>query len=244
MDFYTSLAEEDFAKAKFGGETIFKNKNFLLKKFSIKNSTDSSSTRRDVGDYYIISYDRKKLGIKRFENALSSKICDVLKGLVDLSRPLIVGLGNQNVVADSLGSQTIDKLSSTRKNNTLLKPSVYGLTGIESASMVKAVALSARPSAVITVDTLGCISPDKLFSTVQITTAGITPGEAVGNKRQKIDKNLLGIDVISVGIPLISYTQEDDIWVTPKEIDVIVERTSKILADGIKKSCSNKRSFG
>ena len=115
----------------------------------------------------------------------------------------------------------------------LFKPWVYGECKIESADSVNGIVSVTKPSAVIAIDTLGCLGIDKLFSSFQLSTAGITPGEAVGNARTRLDEKTLGVPVITLGVPLISVDPEEEVCVTPKEIDIVVDVAANVLSESI-----------
>ena len=67
-----------------------------------------------------------------------------------------------------------------------------------------------------------------------MSNTGITPGSGVGNYRNHIDEKFLGIPVVSIGVPtVISLDNEGDMFVTPKDIDVIVKRAASLIAMGI-----------
>ena len=132
---------------------------------------------------------------------------------------LVVGLGNRDIRADALGIEVINRLIITRpyfEENSLLArgartelsaiaPGVYGLTGIQSGDIVKAVAEKVRPNLVIAVDSLAAARVSRLYSSYQITTAGIQPGSGISSGKKYIDFQSLGVPVISVGVPLALY---------------------------------------
>ncbi|HOD01910.1 MAG: Germination protease precursor [Firmicutes bacterium ADurb.Bin300] len=130
---------------------------------------------------------------------------------------------------------------------------VLGQTGIETAEILNAIAGAVKPAAIITIDALAARKLDRLGRTVQLCDTGISPGSGVGNTRKRIDSQSTGYPVISIGIPTVvdAYTlardvtgkKDDDdeaesgiepacenMMVTPREIDVVVERASKLIA--------------
>jgi hypothetical protein len=98
-----------------------------------------------------------------------------------------------------------------------------------------------RPDAVITVDALAARSTERLGRTVQMCNTGIVPGSGVGNARQEISKRTVGEPVISIGVPTVvdasafvndfsgnESSAESGMMVTPKEVDLMIERASKL----------------
>ncbi|MCI8991286.1 MAG: GPR endopeptidase [Eubacterium sp.] len=132
---------------------------------------------------------------------------------------LVVGLGNRDVTPDSLGPRVVDQIS---MNRHLVKefgkdvfgweeecqisgmvPGVMAQTGMESQEIILGVMKETKPNLVIVVDALAARSAKRLNRTIQVSDAGIAPGSGVGNHRQAINKESLGVPVISVGIPMV-----------------------------------------
>ena len=124
-----------------------------------------------------------------------------------------------------------------------------GQTGIETAELIRSVCRQVSPAAVIAVDALASESIARLGTTVQLTDTGISPGSGVQNKRQTLNEQTLGVPVIAVGIPTvvdaasIASSQADEsgtplsgCMVTPREIDVIIDKASSLLALAINKA--------
>ena len=179
---------------------------------------------------------------------------------------LVVGLGNDSMTPDALGPRCCALVLATRHISgelaksaglgslrpvTTLTPGVLGRTGIESGELIAAAVRSLRPAAVITVDALAARSLQRLGCTIQIADTGIVPGSGVGNARLEISKNTLGVPVIALGVPtvvdaatLVSELAEIDnpppeseqMMVTPREVDLLIERASKLCAMAINRA--------
>lgn len=132
-------------------------------------------------------------------------------------------------------------------------PGVLGRTGLEAAESVKGLVKAILPCAVIAVDALAARKLSRLGKTVQISDIGIIPGSGVGNARKGITKETLGVPVISVGIPTvvdvgtlvrdltgsdqkISEGEERDMIITPREIDLVIERASELIGMSINRA--------
>ncbi len=123
---------------------------------------------------------------------------------------------------------------------------VLGQTGIETAEYIKGIVNLINPDAVIIVDALASRKLSNLGKTVQLSNTGITPGAGVGNYRKTIDKSTLGIPVISMGVPTVIdgrtivsdltenteniSTDADEMMVTPRNIDMVIQRAARLLA--------------
>ena len=131
---------------------------------------------------------------------------------------LIIGLGNRKIISDSLGSKTIDEIIVTRhlykigdidkryRNVCILEPSVIGITGIDSYEIINNVIKEIKPDFLICVDSLCAMNIERLNKTIQITSSGITPGSGIGNTKEELSKDTLGIPTIAIGIPSVVNT--------------------------------------
>ena len=185
----------------------------------------------------------------RLSGALGRCIKSYLKGC---KRIMAVGLGNPDLTADALGDRVFKRLAVNRhlsddsKYLCALTPNVLGMTGIESFDIIAAVVDRIKPDAVIAVDALTAAASERIASAFQVTDSGITPGSGVDNHRRRIDRESLGVRVVSVGVPLVVYastiardysgeskSRRGDMIVTPKDVDVLVDDCAKIIAGGI-----------
>lgn len=170
---------------------------------------------------------------------------------------LVAGIGNDAMTPDALGPRTLDHLLITRHLDAVLPDlrsvaavaaGVLGTTGVEVAEWVKGVAGRVRPDAVILVDALAARCVDRLCTTVQIADSGLVPGSGVGNHRMALNRETMGIPVISVGVPTVveaatlarDLTGQDEmlrgkgtLFVTPESIDIKIRDLAKILGYGI-----------
>ena len=128
----------------------------------------------------------------------------------------------------------------------VMTPGVLGNTGVESEEMVAGVCRTVHPAAVIAVDALAARSVARLGCTVQLSDTGIAPGSGVGNNRRALCRDTLGIPVIGVGVPTVvdaevivrEFSGDNTaltprgtaMMVTPREIDLMIDRASRLLA--------------
>ena len=140
-------------------------------------------------------------------------------GLAENDTVLIVGLGNWDATPDALGPRVAGKVLVTRHLHkytpqnlqnglrpvSALSPGVLGITGIETAEIVKGVVEKVQPSLVIAVDALAAMNLNRIASTIQIADTGINPGSGIGNQRMAITKEVLGVPVIAIGIPTVVH---------------------------------------
>ena len=132
----------------------------------------------------------------------------------------------------------------------VLAPGVLGQTGVEAAELIASVCSRIKPAAVVVIDALASRGTDRLGCTVQLTDTGIHPGSGVGNCRPAVSQAQLGVPVVAVGVPTVvdAATLATDLLggtvdslqpggrgmiVTPREIDLLIDRAARMLAMAI-----------
>ena len=154
------------------------------------------------------------------EEIAVDRLAQTLAGMLpELGAVLVIGLGNRRITADSLGPRVVDGVLVTRhmRENTpaslkgrlravsAVAPGVLGVTGMETADVVRGIVEHTRPEAVIAVDALAARETARICTTMQIADTGIQPGSGVGNHRLGLDEESLGVPVIAVGVPMVVY---------------------------------------
>ena len=149
----------------------------------------------------------------------AEELLKMMPGEAEELSVLIVGLGNREVTADALGPQVVDNLLITRhvvraygkaaynctRMNLVssIEPGVMAKTGMETAEIISGVVKETQPDVLIAVDALAARSTRRLNRTIQITNTGIQPGSGVGNHRNALTEETLGVPVIAIGIPTV-----------------------------------------
>ena len=137
-------------------------------------------------------------------------------GISDDDTCLVLGLGNKNSTADSLGPLVIDKILVTRhlfelgtnvkegiRSVAAISPGVMATTGIETYDVIISIIDKIKPKFLIVIDSLASSSIDRINKTIQLTDTGIHPGSGVGNNRREISLDTIGIPVIAIGVPTV-----------------------------------------
>lgn len=214
---------------------------------------------------------------------IAEEISEQLKGLLPQTETpiqvLVVGLGNRDVTADALGPAVAEHLYISRhmlrefgelglkqKNGMItscIVPGVMAKTGMETAEIVKGVVSQTKPDVAVVIDALASRSTRRLNRTIQLSNTGIHPGSGVGNHRNAIDEEVLGIPVIAMGVPTVvdaativqdaleklhkelnetaflqaresmALGQLHNMYVTAKDIDATIKRVSFTLAEAL-----------
>lgn len=262
-----------------------------VKIVEVLDQRGSSIIGKPPGKYVTIESDVLRINNKAYHQELSHILAEKLKGILPFQSEkdsvLLVGLGNWNATPDALGPQVIEKSMATRhlygkvpqeltnglRSVSAIAPGVLGITGIETAEIIKGIVEKINPSVILAIDALAAGDVRRIGATIQIADTGINPGSGVGNKRSGLNQETMGVPVIAIGIPTVvhagiiahgiieSFVQQmkqrpplteltkelhppmlkmiidqvlqpysNTLMVTPKEIDDLIENTSKVIA--------------
>lgn len=189
----------------------------------ITTKNGAKAMGKPMGNYVTIEAPAMLDPDEDFHREISKVIAEQLKQIVpgagEEQEILVVGLGNRDVTADALGPHVVDNLYVTRHivkeygkaayNNarmnvvSSMEPGVMGKTGMEAAEMIKGVIEQTAPAVMIVIDALAARSTKRLNRTIQITDTGIHPGSGVGNNRNALTMESMGIPVIAIGVPTV-----------------------------------------
>ncbi len=178
--------------------------------------------RKPMGSY--ITIESPDMGLdKELLSPISGILAERLQSLLPEHKKetiLLIGLGNRQATPDSLGPMTINFLMPTRhlfqympeaiSENELSSictvcPSVLGMTGIETAEIIKGIVSYVKPACLLVIDALAAASLSRISTTIQISDTGINPGSGVGNHRNAINKESMGVPVIAIGVPTVVH---------------------------------------
>ena len=181
-----------------------------------------------------VHFDR---GAEEFASAVGTLAALISRCIPDgADSVLVAALGNPDITPDALGSLAAGSILVTRHSSlALCRPGVLGTSGIETASQVSVLCRELAPALVIAIDALAGTEADRLGRAVQVSDAGISPGSGVGNDRQELSKNSLGVPVVSIGIPtvidagLFGGDALSGMFVTPRSIDSLVRSGARVI---------------
>ena len=192
---------------------------------SITDETGATAMGKPVGNYITIESSAMKENDTKAHEEIIKVLARKLGKLHNLHPGaviLIVGLGNRHVTPDALGPQVCEKILVTRHLSgdmpqelegrvravSALAPGVMGITGIETAEIVRGVTERIKPDMIIAIDALAARRTSRINATIQMSDAGINPGAGLGNKRAAINQSTMGVPVIAVGVPTAYIMQE------------------------------------
>lgn len=209
------------------------------------------------GEYVIINspliYNLGKECHKIIEKLLSKQLTRLLSNLKlnKNSKYLIVGIGNPDILADSLGKKTLDHISIDifDEENKIFKlcPNIYINTGVSTFEMVYLLAVALNVDAILLIDSLATKNISRLGVSFQLNTNGITPGSAMHDKNKRIDKSSTGLPCISFGVPFMIFASDlcectnQDLVLAPKDIHENIEISAKIIAGAIQHALGEER---
>jgi spore protease len=185
----------------------------VVKKYHL-DAILASSLNKKEGEYVTIEFDdiTDTTNYKKLKTVLKEELKPFLKGK---DKILFIGLGNKASTPDSLGPLVIEDVLVTAylkefgplekgfRETMSFSPGVTGSNGIETSTVVLNLVKSVNPSFVVLIDALASKSLRRVCKTIQITTAGITPGGGIGNSREEISFDTLGVPVLALGVPTV-----------------------------------------
>ncbi len=237
--FYDEEPSLDFKKNHFKISENFLH-GISVASLSVKNSKQAEAYNKEIGEYEIVN--------SPFLNLLDENVVLYTKKILKQTfkkfvskkpkKVLIVGLGNQGIMADAFGGLVVEHIK-VKKNMFLLKPDVYGNTNIMSFDVVSGVVKQLKPDLVLLIDSLATKNIKRLACSFQFCDIGILPGGALGNQNKMISKKTLGVPCVVIGVPFMIFANglNSDLEVpyrnlilTAKDIDEFVLRSATMVA--------------
>lgn len=193
----------------------------------IETENGAKTMGKPVGTYLTIeapNLSSPDEGIHReVSEELAKYLIEVMEKIIPESEQdkevLVIGLGNRQATPDALGPYVADNLNITRhivkeygkyaaleEMNCVVSaivPGVMAQTGMETAEIIKGVVRETKPDLLIVIDALAARNSRRLNRTIQIADTGINPGSGVGNYRNAITKETIGVPVIAIGVPTV-----------------------------------------
>ena len=271
--------------------------NYTITRVEVLDKNGMEIMGKPIGKYITVEVPSMNNADEDLKDEISLILSNEIKKM-GLNKPeskiLIIGLGNWNISSDALGPRIVERILVTRQyfvnfnkdyDDTMssvaaMAPGVMGITGIESIDIIQGVVERIKPDLLIAVDALASRKMNRVGTTIQLSDTGISPGSGVGNKRKTLNKENLGIPVLSIGVPtvvdaatmvsdtldlIINAMKEDaevgkefynilesleeeeryslvsevlnpfmaNTIVTPKDIDVLIDDTSAIIANAL-----------
>lgn len=234
----------------------------------IQTENGAKAMGKPIGTYITLEAPRMSEPDEDYHREVSEELAEYLKKLLDVKNEksvLVVGLGNREVTPDALGPEVAGHLRVTRhvvreygktafaKEKvhlvSAIVPGVMAQTGMETLEVVQGIVAETKPDYVVVIDALAARSSKRLNRTIQLSDAGIQPGSGVGNHRNSLSKETIGVPVLAIGVPTvvdaatIVYDATGDrrsvppglngMFVTPKNVDEMIRRLSFTISEAL-----------
>ncbi|MCD7825281.1 MAG: GPR endopeptidase [Clostridiaceae bacterium] len=205
-----------------------RNKALKVTTVEIINDTGAKQMKKPIGSYVTLEFSLSAWDAKEMERRkkeVSAQLGVILRRMVQKALLnsknkgpnliLLSGLGNRFATPDALGPYVMEHVlvnrhvsdgGASQENAYLLcgiAPGVMSQTGIETSEILKGLIEKTNPALMIVVDSLASSSVNRLCHTIQITDTGIAPGAGIGNNRNIINQETMGVPVIAVGVPTV-----------------------------------------
>ena len=218
LEAHESIRNTDSCKSLHGvtvSEYDRKKSHTHITEVNVTTRNGAKAIGKPMGTYITIEAPRMVQNDEGCHREISAELARQLKklipGLQKEQSVLVIGLGNRDVTADALGPAVVDHLCITRHiireygkaaynkekmhEISALAPGVMAKNGMETAEIIRGV--------VKQTDALAARSTKRLNSTIQLTDTGIQPGSGVGNHRNGLTEETIGIPVIAIGVPTV-----------------------------------------
>ena len=196
-----------------------------IKVTTVKIETENGAKvmQKPVGTYVTMEAPNMAVPDEDYHREISAEIKKLLERFLESGRQeysaLVVGLGNRKVTPDALGPYVVDNLNITRhivkeygkyamgeehaRLVSAIVPGVMGQTGMDTVEIIRGVVSETKPDFIIAIDALAARSSKRLNRTIQIADTGINPGSGVGNHRNAITEETVGVPVLAIGVPTV-----------------------------------------
>lgn len=194
-----------------------------ITKVKIETEKGARAMGKSVGTYITMEAPNMAVPDEEYHREISEELAKYIKELIKIEKEdyvvLVAGLGNRQVTPDALGPHVVDNLAITRHivkeygkyamgedavhMTSAIVPGVMAQTGMETLEIIKGIVKETKPDLVIAVDALAARNSKRLNRTIQIADTGINPGSGVGNHRNGITEETIGVPVIAIGVPTV-----------------------------------------
>lgn len=181
----------------------------------VENDEGAMCLGKPIGTYITLESEHLREFDEGFHKPMMEVLTKHLRQFIgNKKRIMVAGLGNREVTPDALGPYVIDNLYVTRHllaeglisksvEVSAIAPGVMAQTGMETVMILKALAKEIKPELIIVIDALAARNSDRLNKTIQLADTGITPGSGVGNHRNAINQESVGVPVLAIGVPTV-----------------------------------------
>ena len=166
------------------------------------------------------------------------------------SHIFIVGLGNDNYTADSVGPKTLKHIhvnlfikEFSENNDTLvsaLEPGVLGETGIKTTRIIESVVDEIKPDIVILIDSFVSDDINDLNKKIVINDVGINKETGILGIHSNINYDTLHIPVLVIGAVTaveVKFSESDSNYIpyilSSKNVDDYVLKVSRIIGESL-----------
>lgn len=204
-------------------EEYDKEREIRITKVKIETEKGARAMGKPVGTYITMEAPNMAVPDEEYHREISEELAKYIKELIKIEKEdyvvLVAGLGNRQVTPDALGPHVVDNLAITRHivkeygkyamgedavhMTSAIVPGVMAQTGMEILEIIKGIVKETKPDLVIAVDALAARNSKRLNRTIQIADTGINPGSGVGNHRNGITEETIGVPVIAIGVPTV-----------------------------------------
>ena len=225
-------------------ESYDEERDIRITRVCIETENGAKAMGKPVGTYLTLEAPRLSDPDEGYHREVSVKLAQELKQLLgtDENHLMITRHVVREYGKAALGKEKVHLVSG-------IVPGVMAQTGMETFEIIKGIIDETQPDVVVAIDALAARSTKRLNRTIQLSDAGIHPGSGVGNHRNSLTKESLGVPIVAIGVPTvvdaatIIYDATGDrnaispnlngMFVTPKDIDETIRRLSYTISEAL-----------
>lgn len=227
----------------------------FIETFEIKSDEEVRYYHMNKGKYFLLSvknilYEtRDKL--LYFSDLISTRLKELYGEVNFNTKFLILGLGNKDILADSLGCRVTKNVFITRNFRfetpdfpevSVYDTNVLGVTGIESYDIARSVVNLVKPDIVILIDSLCASDVSRLGKSFQVSNIGLTPGAGINNARKHL--HFKNVKMISIGVPLVVFAKTYvENWLDSALQNINSDNKDNLITDTIQKIRKHLNNF-
>ncbi len=206
----------EFEGISYGTETLH---GYCVNTVTVQTERAAERLQKEVGSYITVEIGKAFYSGRNIAS-LCKCMAEVLKRVLEPhfhGKLLICGIGNPSIPADSLGPAVTESLhlldlAQDEGSNGKRFRDVCSIAqgdprngNIGTKELFEAVARGLKADCLLLIDSMATDRPDRLFQTIELSTAG---GLKIVAENNKADWTSIGLPIITVGVPTVIASQK------------------------------------
>ncbi|MBQ8891503.1 MAG: GPR endopeptidase [Bacilli bacterium] len=179
----------------------------------------------------------------KVELSLLKELLILFKEVQKIHHILIIGIGNDNYIADAIGPKTLKNIKVNYFNNKIkvssLEPGTLSETGISTFRIIKSLVKEIKPDLIILIDSFITDDINLLNKSIILNNHGITSNMGIKKLNDSINSKTLHTNVITIGIPTVLELKLKNTTIpyilSKRDVDLFVNDISNLISNVLNK---------